>query len=221
MKGNDFYKTYQTTEWQRKKNSVLERDDYTCQICGSSSGIMQVHHITYKHCHGKAYNAPMGDLITLCEHCHSNDDGDHEHFFNGQYHLIAMSNPHLPPLVIDLEEEYMNLKWDMYCRGHIYRFYMYGDRLCVGYFTETYCEGSCAWFPFLQGCKDKDDLFVFADHDFEDVARVRSATHDEVEAYITLVENYIQDFRKHVMRSGLGYSVDDTLLGNEYKKMQL
>ena len=89
MKGNDFYKTYQTTEWQRKKNSVLERDDYTCQICGSSSGIMQVHHITYKHCKGKAYNAPMGDLITLCEYCHAHDDGDHVPFFNGDYRIDA------------------------------------------------------------------------------------------------------------------------------------
>lgn len=81
---NDFFKSYQTAEWQRLKYRVLERDNYTCQICGEKSGLMQVHHITYKHCGGKAYNAPMGDLITLCEECHRHDDGDHKHFYGGE-----------------------------------------------------------------------------------------------------------------------------------------
>lgn len=80
---DDFFRSYQTAEWQRLKNRVLERDNYTCQICGENHGLMHVHHITYRRCNGKAYNAPLGDLITLCEKCHYNDDGDHKHFFDG------------------------------------------------------------------------------------------------------------------------------------------
>ena len=82
----EFAESYNTAEWQKTKNRILERDKYTCQICGSTTGVMQVHHITYKHCNGKAYNAPDEDLITLCCDCHNHDDGDHVHFFSGKYY---------------------------------------------------------------------------------------------------------------------------------------
>lgn len=82
-----FNDSYCTAEWQRKKNKILERDNYTCQICGDNQGIMQVHHITYRHCNGKAYNAWDSELITLCKDCHKHDDGDHKNFFDGNYYI--------------------------------------------------------------------------------------------------------------------------------------
>lgn len=82
-----FNDSYCTAEWQRKKNKILERDNYTCQICGDNHGILQVHHITYRHCNGKAYNAWDSELITLCKYCHKHDDGDHKNFFDGNYYI--------------------------------------------------------------------------------------------------------------------------------------
>ena len=192
MRGNDFYKTYQTTEWQRKKNSVLERDDYTCQICGSSSGIMQVHHITYKHCHGKAYNAPIGDLITLCEDCHSNDDGDHEHFFNGLYRI----KPGLSkwPIVEDLKvkEPIVKVtKWPEWMIGRIVVAEPKSGGKHVGFFTEI--SGDFAWFPLIQGIED-DYICVEDQLDIKEHNKVRPATFGEAHEFMGLVKRRFEWF---------------------------
>ena len=47
--------------YKAKKILILERDNYTCQSCGSTKNL-QVHHIKYKN----LYNEPLEDLITLC-----------------------------------------------------------------------------------------------------------------------------------------------------------
>lgn len=94
-----FKDSYCTAEWQRKKNRILERDNYTCQICGDNHGIMQVHHITYKHCNGKAYNAWDSELITLCKDCHDHDDGNHKDFFDKTYHLSEGRLIYAKPIV--------------------------------------------------------------------------------------------------------------------------
>ena len=83
----EFAESYNTIEWKRKRKWILRRDGHKCQICGDSA--KEVHHITYKHCNGKAYNALDGDLIALCHACHKHDDGDHIHFFNGKYAIVA------------------------------------------------------------------------------------------------------------------------------------
>jgi len=101
----EFAESYKTSEWQRKKNRILERDKYTCQICGNTTGVMQVHHITYEHCNGKAYNALDKELITLCKECHSHDDGDHVHFFSGSYELRVPHGDFPFPTVEDKTEK--------------------------------------------------------------------------------------------------------------------
>lgn len=101
----EFAESYNTAEWQKKKNRILERDNYTCQICGNTTGVMQVHHITYKHCNGKAYNALDKELITLCKECHSHDDGDHANFFSGRYELRVPCGDSPYPIVEDKTEK--------------------------------------------------------------------------------------------------------------------
>ena len=54
-------------EWKQRRHSVLVRDQYTCQICNSTSNL-QVHHMSYKN----LFHEPLDDLITLCDTCHAN-----------------------------------------------------------------------------------------------------------------------------------------------------
>jgi hypothetical protein len=56
---------YKTSEWKAIRKEVLERDNYTCQECGSKSNL-HVHHIKYLY-HSKAPE----DCITLCYKCHA------------------------------------------------------------------------------------------------------------------------------------------------------
>lgn len=54
-------------EWQTLRFSVFQRDNYTCQSCGSKNKL-NCHHITYLRL-GAEW---MTDLVTLCQECHSN-----------------------------------------------------------------------------------------------------------------------------------------------------
>src|SRR5579863_2580409 len=55
--------------WQKKRLLIFERDNFTCQDCGSTKKPLNVHHLRYVA--GKnpwEYNDD--DLETLCEECH-------------------------------------------------------------------------------------------------------------------------------------------------------
>ena len=62
-----------TSQWKRKRNIILIRDNNQCQYCGSHYNL-QVHHKYYsKYPNGKKvvpWNYPDDALITLCDNCH-------------------------------------------------------------------------------------------------------------------------------------------------------
>lgn len=58
--------------WQRKRLEIMQRDNFTCQICGHADKPLHVHHIHYEK--GRMpweYNGSQ--LITLCEDCHKSE----------------------------------------------------------------------------------------------------------------------------------------------------
>jgi DEAD/DEAH box helicase domain-containing protein len=59
--------------WQIQREKTLERDGYTCQVCGrsESSGHLHVHHKTpFKHFSSYLEANKLHNLITLCSSCH-------------------------------------------------------------------------------------------------------------------------------------------------------
>lgn len=54
--------------WQKKRLIILERDEWTCQLCGDESSELHVHHKKYV---GKPWECPDKQLQTLCKTCHS------------------------------------------------------------------------------------------------------------------------------------------------------
>ena len=50
-----------------RKDAVLNRDSYTCQICGAKHTRLEVHHIVYR---SQGGTDDEDNLITLCESCH-------------------------------------------------------------------------------------------------------------------------------------------------------
>jgi len=55
-------------EFSSRREAVLYRDKYTCQICGKKHTRLEVHHIVYK---SQGGTDDENNLITLCEDCHS------------------------------------------------------------------------------------------------------------------------------------------------------
>lgn len=54
-------------KWQKKRLDILNRDSFTCQMCGDTETELHVHHNKYI---GEPYNTPDEFLQTFCKHCH-------------------------------------------------------------------------------------------------------------------------------------------------------
>jgi len=55
--------------WQKRRLEILERDNWTCQICQDTSTTLIVHHRDYLP-NTDPWNYPNHLLVTLCEDCH-------------------------------------------------------------------------------------------------------------------------------------------------------
>lgn len=60
--------------WQRKKNSILERDNYQCRHCFETLQNLQVHHLWYGEPGSAPWEVPDEALITLCYLCHEKEE---------------------------------------------------------------------------------------------------------------------------------------------------
>jgi hypothetical protein len=58
--------------WQKKRLEIFERDEWTCQICGSKDVTLSVHHFHYVHGF-EPWNYKNDSLITLCFECHNEE----------------------------------------------------------------------------------------------------------------------------------------------------
>lgn len=52
-----------------RREAVLHRDNYTCQVCGKKHTRLEVHHIVYR---SQGGTDDEDNLITLCKDCHNN-----------------------------------------------------------------------------------------------------------------------------------------------------
>lgn len=54
-------------KWQKKRLHILERDNWTCQLCGDQDTTLEIHHFKYS---GNPWDVDDGFLVTYCKHCH-------------------------------------------------------------------------------------------------------------------------------------------------------
>lgn len=59
-----------STEYKHWRNSVLERDNYTCQCCNKRGGDLQAHHI-HNFAEHEDQRFDLENGITMCVNCHS------------------------------------------------------------------------------------------------------------------------------------------------------
>lgn len=75
--------------WLKKRNEILERDNYTCRKCGATSHL-NVHHLSYEKSR-LAWEYPNEKLITLCEECHAREHGTSKPYI-GQVYIFNHSD---------------------------------------------------------------------------------------------------------------------------------
>jgi len=57
--------------WQKRRLEILNRDNFTCQVCGDTKNTLHVHHKKY---FKEPWDAANWALITLCSSCHSREE---------------------------------------------------------------------------------------------------------------------------------------------------
>src|SRR5574343_594541 len=55
--------------WQKKRLDILQRDQWTCQLCDDKKTTLTVHHRYYLP-RQEPWDYPDECLVTLCEYCH-------------------------------------------------------------------------------------------------------------------------------------------------------
>jgi 5-methylcytosine-specific restriction endonuclease McrA len=68
MAKKPYDKLLQSPDWQRKRLEILQRDNFTCTLCGDNRTTLHVHHTEYE---GLPWEIPNEKLTTLCAHCHT------------------------------------------------------------------------------------------------------------------------------------------------------
>ena len=56
--------------WQKKRLKILNRDKFTCKLCGDTETTLHVHHKEYIS-GNDPWDYPNKLLVTICGHCHN------------------------------------------------------------------------------------------------------------------------------------------------------
>lgn len=68
----DYKEQIKSPMWQKRRLEILNRDNFTCQICGATDKQLHVHHTIY--IPGRdIWDYDDYRLITLCEDCHKEE----------------------------------------------------------------------------------------------------------------------------------------------------
>lgn len=65
--------------WQKKRLEILNRDEFTCQICKSKDNTLHIHHRRYI-VDRDPWDYPEESLVTLCADCHELEKGEMDEY---------------------------------------------------------------------------------------------------------------------------------------------
>ena len=65
----DYKEQLKDPRWLMRRREIKDRDNHRCMLCGTDSGMLNVHHLLYRDgCNAWEYKDT--ELATLCEECH-------------------------------------------------------------------------------------------------------------------------------------------------------
>lgn len=68
----DYKEQIKSPKWQKRRLEIMQRDNFTCQLCGDTESMLNVHHLCY-HKKRNIWEYEDWELITLCENCHKEE----------------------------------------------------------------------------------------------------------------------------------------------------
>ena len=73
IKQHIYSQKLQDVNWQKKKNEIQIRDQFTCQKCGDKENMVDVHHRHYLK-DRDPWDYPNQLLVLLCRKCHQEEE---------------------------------------------------------------------------------------------------------------------------------------------------
>lgn len=67
MKKQTYSEKLKNPKWQKKRLEILQRDNFSCVLCGDTETELHINHLKYTK---QPWDAPNKDLQTLCKDCH-------------------------------------------------------------------------------------------------------------------------------------------------------
>lgn len=43
----DYKEQIKSPKWQKRRLEIMQKDNFTCQLCGDTESMLNVHHLTY------------------------------------------------------------------------------------------------------------------------------------------------------------------------------
>lgn len=68
----DYKEQIKSPKWQKRRLEIMEKDNFTCQLCGDTETMLNVHHLSY-HRDRNIGEYEDWELMTLCENCHKDE----------------------------------------------------------------------------------------------------------------------------------------------------
>lgn len=68
----DYKEQIKSPKWQKRRLEIMEKDNFTCQLCGDTETMLNVHHLAY-HRDRNIWEYDDWELMTLCENCHKDE----------------------------------------------------------------------------------------------------------------------------------------------------
>lgn len=102
--------------WQKKRLEIMNRDNWTCKLCGDKGSPLQVHHLEYSR-NGNPWDVEDKHLTTLCDHCHLEVEKArvagqkismvHKTISNKKTTMIVLTNTSILLMVYDKQKNYV------------------------------------------------------------------------------------------------------------------
>jgi hypothetical protein len=112
FRGLFYFMTYaeklKDPRWQKKRLEVMQRDDFTCQLCLRNDVTLNVHHKSYIY-NNDPWDYELNNFVTYCQDCHIIEEEAKHDFKSMLLELQKRGNP----MVHILDDFYLKiyLKW--------------------------------------------------------------------------------------------------------------
>lgn len=77
----DYKEQIKSPRWQKRRLEIMQNDNFTCQLCGDTDSMLNVHHLSY-HKDRNIWEYEDWELITLCENCHKEEHSSMDDIIN-------------------------------------------------------------------------------------------------------------------------------------------